>query len=299
MVGATPMSWLLFLDESGHDHKTTPYEVRGGIALHAGELWPFVQSMQRLEHDAFGCQLHQFRKELKGSNLLDTKRYRFASQCGPMAPEARWKHSRAFLTKGLEKKNPSSDEFAAYGQACIAMAQGIFQLLTQHKAVLFAVAIPPISKPRNFQLEEFLRKDKVFLLERFFYFLEERREHGLLVVDEVEKVTDRKFVKQLEAYFSKTQTGQYRAQWIVPTPFFVASDMIYPMQAADLCIYCVNWGFRLPTQGMNAAVRPEISNEFGPWLSRLQFRGQGYRDGNVFQTFGVCYVPNPYGGGRA
>ncbi len=28
------MSWLLFLDESGHDHRQLPYEVRGGIALH-------------------------------------------------------------------------------------------------------------------------------------------------------------------------------------------------------------------------------------------------------------------------
>ena len=27
------MAWLLFLDESGHDHKQMPYEVRGGIAL--------------------------------------------------------------------------------------------------------------------------------------------------------------------------------------------------------------------------------------------------------------------------
>ena len=70
------MSWLLFLDESGHDHKNMPYEVRGGIAIHAGELWPFVQSMQRLEFDSFGCQLHQYRKELKGSTLLDRKRFK-------------------------------------------------------------------------------------------------------------------------------------------------------------------------------------------------------------------------------
>ena len=27
------MAWLLFLDESGHDHKQMPYEVRGGVAL--------------------------------------------------------------------------------------------------------------------------------------------------------------------------------------------------------------------------------------------------------------------------
>jgi hypothetical protein len=39
------MSWLLFLDESGHDHKQMPYEVRGGVALHARELWPFVRAV--------------------------------------------------------------------------------------------------------------------------------------------------------------------------------------------------------------------------------------------------------------
>ena len=98
------MSWLLFLDESGHDHKNMPYEVRGGIAIHAGELWPFVQSMQRLEFDSFGCQLHQYRKELKGSTLLDRKRFKFARQLSLMAPESRRKHSRGFLTKGLEGK---------------------------------------------------------------------------------------------------------------------------------------------------------------------------------------------------
>ncbi len=27
------MAWLLFLDESGHDHKQMPYEVRGGVAI--------------------------------------------------------------------------------------------------------------------------------------------------------------------------------------------------------------------------------------------------------------------------
>jgi hypothetical protein len=139
----------------------------------------------------------------------------------------------------------------------------------------------------------------VFLLERFFYFLEHEQEHGLLVIDEVDKVADRRFVKKMEAYFTKTATGRYRTQWIVPSPLFVASDMIYPLQAADLCIYCVNLGFRLPRQGMDAPTRREIADEFGPWLDRLQFRGQGYRDGAVFETFGIFYVPNPYGPGRA
>ena len=296
------MSWLLFLDESGTINETCPYEVHGGISLHAGELWPFVQAMQRLELDSFGCQLHQYRHELKGSRLLDRKRFRFASQGSRLDAESRRKQCRGFLTKGLEKKPPVRIEYTAYGQACLEMARGIMQLLLQHRAVLFAAAIPHGRVPPvGFEFEEFLRKDQVFLLERFFYFLESRREreHGLLIVDEIDKTVDRGFIRRLEKYYTHTQTGRYRSQWIVPTPFFVASDMIYPMQAADICIYCVNWGFRLPTRGMDAPTRPEIANEFGPWLNRLQFRGQGYRDGDVFETYGIQYVPNPYAPGRA
>jgi Protein of unknown function (DUF3800) len=294
------MSWLLFLDESGHDHKNMPYEVRGGIALPDGRLWPFAQAMNRLELDSFGCQLHQYGKELKGSTLLDRKRFKFAAQAGLMEPNARRKHARGFLTKGLEKKSPSRDEFTAYGQACLEMARGTFQLLRNHDAVLFATVIPRnVEKPTEAHIEEYLRKDHCFLLERFFYFLEAEQEHGLLVMDAVEKTHDRHFVRQLEAYFTNTNPGRYRTAWIVPTPFFVSSDMTYPVQAADMCIYCVNWGFRLPSQGMDAEKRDEIADEFGPWLNEMQFHGEGYKDGRVFQTWGVTYVPNPYAPGRA
>ncbi len=205
----------------------------------------------------------------------------------------------AFSRKDWKRSNQLRDEFSAYGQACLEMAGGIFQLLGQHRAVLFAVAIPPIRPPRGFLFEDYLRKDQVFLLERYFYFLEEKREHGLLVADEVEKVADRAFVRRLESYFTKTMSGRYRAEWIVPTPFFIASDMIYAMQAADLCIYCVNWGFRIPSRGMDAQTRTEVAEQFGPWLNRLQYRGQGYRDGTVFDSYGISFVPNPYGPGRA
>lgn len=294
------MSWLLFLDESGHDHKQMPYEVRGGVALQDSQLWPFALAMQRLERDAFGCSLAEFQKELKGSTLLDTKRFKFANQAAPMTTLARQKHCRAFLTKGLQRAKPTSEEFCAYGQACIEMARGIFQLLRDHDAVLFASAIPRgTGKDPGAGAQDYLRKDQVFLLERFFYFLEGEQENGLLVMDAVEKQSDRKFVRQMEAYFTKTATGRYRTQWIVPTPFFVSSDMAYPVQCADLCIYCVNWAFRLPAQGMNEPVREEIRVEFLDWLRSLQFHGDGYRDGNVFETWGICYVPSPRAPGRA
>lgn len=253
--------------------------------------------MQRLELDCFGGQLNLYQKELKGSTLLDRKRFRFAEQASPMRDEARRKHCRAFLTKGLEKKTPNREEFTAYGQACLEMARGIMQLLTDHKAVLFAAAIPrSVAKPATREAEDYLRKDQVFVLERFFYFLESKREHGLLVMDEVDKTEDRRFVGRLQRYFTKTNTGRYRTTWIVPTPFFVSSDMTYPVQASDICIYCVNCGFRLPSVGMDAPKRDEIAREFGPWLNRLQFHGQGYRDGAVFESFGIVYVPDPYTG---
>lgn len=289
------MSYLLFLDESGHDHRSMPYEVRGGVALHAAELWPFVQAMQRLEFAAFGTELHQFRAELKGCKLLDKDRFKWAAQDAPMSDEERRKHCRGFLTRGLEKKPAIRVEFTAYGQACLEMATGMFQLLRQHKACLFAAAIPRnVIKPTTFEAQEYLRKDQVFLLERYFYFLEQEKQHGLLVMDEVEKAEDRRFVRRLEAYFRRTETGRYRSAWIVPAPFFVSSDMTYPVQAADLAIYCVNWGFRLPSRGMDAPVRSEIADNYGRWLAQLQFRGEGYRDGTAYDSYGIVYVPDPY-----
>ena len=292
------MAWLLFLDESGHDHKQMPYEVRGGIALQDSQLWPFTRAVQNLEQVAFGCALHDFQKELKGSTLLDRKRFTFAAQAARMPEAERQKHARSFLMKGLQQQKPTGNEFCAYGQACIEMARGVFQLLRDHKAVLFASAIPRGTGKADGPQEELLRKDQVFLLERFFYFLENEKQSGLLVMDGTDKKLDRKFVRQLEGYFTKTNTGRYRTHWIVPTPFFVASDMAYPIQVADVCIYCVNWCFRLPSQGMNEPVREEIRTEFVEWLLRLQFHGQGYRDGSVFETWGICYVPSPCAPGR-
>ncbi len=292
------MSWLLFLDESGHDHKNMPYEVRGGVAIHASKLWPFVGDLQRRELEAFGTELHQFRTELKGCKLLDKDRFKWASQDErTISAEERRKHCRGFLTKGLEKKQPTRSEFTAYGLACIEMATGIFEAMRAFEAQLFAAAIPRgVERPKTSEAEDYLRKDQVYLLERFYYLLERERQHGLLVMDQVEETDDRRFVRRLEAYFRGTRIGRYRSKWIVPSPFFVSSDMSYPIQAADLAIYCINWGFRLPSLGMDAMVRPEISEGFGRWISQLQYRGTAARDGQTYDSYGIVFVPEPYSG---
>jgi hypothetical protein len=98
----------------------------------------------------------------------------------------------------------------------------------------------------------------------------------------------------MHRYFTKTHVGRQRTARIVPVPFFVCSDMAYPIQVADLCIYAINWGFRLPASGMDAPVRKEIAVRFETPIRELQYQGDGYRDGDVFRTFGVVYVPDPY-----
>ncbi len=224
------MSYLLFLDESGHDHRNLPYEVHGGFALNAKNLWPLVKALTTLEQAAFGDFLHRFKMEIKGSRLLDKDRFKFAAQAATMDDAARRKHCLGFLHKGLRKLPPTRDEFTAYGQACLTMVRGMFSLLEEHEARAFAAVIPrqlpmPAELPAELPPEGLLRKDLVFLLERYFYMLEHRKEMGLLVLDETEKMQDRRFVRRLEWYFKETATGRYRSARIVPSPFFVASDM--------------------------------------------------------------------------
>ncbi|MDR0411834.1 MAG: DUF3800 domain-containing protein [Treponema sp.] len=289
------MSWLLFIDESGHDHKQCPYEVRGGVALHSTRLWSFVQSMRKLELQAFGCQISSFGSEIKGSTLLDRKRFTFANQDAKMDDRTRQRHAKSFLEK-THMRRPASkltrEEFTAYGQACLYMAKGIFQVLSDHDAKVFASVIPADSTNfSNSDKEKFFRKDHVFLLERYFYMLEKQSEDGLLVMDEVEKQLDRRFVERMHRYFTHTSNGQHRSNFVIPSPFFVSSDMTCAIQAADVCIYAINWGYRLAH--MDKPVRREIAGEFESLLKKLQFRDTLSRLGG-HQIYGIVYVPNPY-----
>lgn len=285
------MSWLLFLDESGHDHHTMPYETHGGFAIHTSKLWPFISAVRTLEQSMFGAYLHQYGSELKGCKLLTKDRFKWQAQGPKMDDAERRKHALNFLNGSAQGCKPRREEFTAYGQACIALAEGVILLLKSYDARLFAAMIPRVPRPST-AAEEMLRKDMVFLLERYFYFLESGREMGLLVMDGSEKQADRKLVRRMESYFTQTMLGRQRTQWIVPVPMFVESDMAHGVQVADLCIYCLNWVWRLPGL-MTEPTRPEIE-AFAWLLERIIWHGEGYRDGKVFKTHGTVYVPDPY-----
>lgn len=289
------MAWLLFMDESGHDHKEAPYEIRGGFALADTHLWPFVQDLIRLELECFGAKLADYKSEFKGVKLLKRERFDHAAQMEEIEDVKRRHLCRALLQAGLEKRPPTREQLTAYGQASLRMTEGIFELLERHRAKVFASAIPrgTANPPPGMETPDILRKDHIFLLERFFYFLEREREMGLLVMDEVEKQEDRRFVKRLHDYFVKTANGRERSRWIVPSPFFVSSDMALPVQVADVLIYALNWGYRHPAE-MTAPSRPEIEQRFGSRIENLKWKGEGYDGVRTFRSFGIVCVPDLY-----
>jgi hypothetical protein len=46
-------------------------------------------------------------------------------------------------------------------------------------------------------------------------------------------------------------------------------------------------------------IREGIRFEFFDWLHALQYHGGSYRDGNVFESWGIFFVFNPCAAGRA
>jgi len=212
---------LFFIDESGHAHRNCPYEVRGGVAIHASKLWRFVQDLAILEESCFGAKLSEFGVEVKGSRLLEKKRFKHAGQGELLDDLARRKYALSFLQKGRLHDAPIELEFRAFGQACLEMARGTFRLIQTHGGRIFAAVVPRTTKkPSTHQADEFLRKDQVFLLERYFNYVSRHSETGLLVFDETDYSADQHFIKQVERYFTRTALGRFRATAIVPVPIF-------------------------------------------------------------------------------
>ena len=287
------MTWLLFIDESGHDHKNTPMEVRGGIAIHVEKAWSFINDFQKAEMDCFGISLAQNNIEVKGAKLLDKKRFEWASKYKVLTDVERHAAIRRFIKKPKDQPRKQR-EFAAYGQASLLMVDTIFDLLDDYNAFIFASCIPKgITKPKDYQFDDYLRKDHVFLQERFFWFLEARQEHGILVMDQTDKSSDRYFIEKLKNYYTKTNNGIKRSQWIFPTPLFVDSSLTIGVQAADVCLYCINWAFRIAKWGVKLEARPELE-KYAKRCSERQFKGDMPSDNETYKGYGIIFVPDPY-----
>jgi hypothetical protein len=279
---------LLFIDESGTDHRDAPYEVLAGVAIRERNLWPLIQAIRAAEREYFGLLLRDGGGEFKARKLLKRKVFRFARQGPFIEPQPRVVLTTRFLEKGAHSETPYRDEFTAYGQATLAFVEEVYALCGQFGVKAFA-SIVDLQAPRPDG--DFLRKDYAYLFERFFYYLEDisQDEMGVIVFDELDRALCRRLLRRMEDYFLHTHTGRTRSSRIIPEPFFVHSDLTTAVQLADLVAYSLNWGLRL--NRMECPTRLEME-AFGQMAFELRYIGQrpGASDEQIWPVYGITYI---------
>jgi hypothetical protein len=104
-----------------------------------------------------------------------------------------------------------------------------------------------------------LRKDYVYMFERFYYFLEDTAgdSRGIVVFDELDKSASHILLTQMDKCFKNTVKGRTRSSRIIPEPFFVHSDLTTGVQVVDFVAYILSWNFRVT--GLN---NPQTPHQF-------------------------------------
>ncbi len=284
---------LYFIDESGHDHKNSPYEVLAAVALQERDLWNLIQAIRSAEIEHFGVHLAEVGIELKGTKLLKKKTFRLANEGEPIPPEQRRNLTRALVLEGWQAQQegrPSQVSFrglVAYGQAVLAFVEAVMRIMSRFRVKVFAAVVDP-DAPRPAD-KSVLRRDYAFLFERFFHHLGtvSESEMGLIVFDELEKTQSKILLGQMGRYFLETQTGYQRSARIVPEPFFVHSDLTTAVQLADLVAYCVSWTVRLNSMSKPAReeLKPLADLVFGMRYVGSQFNEAEGRERPVYGMF--------------
>lgn len=287
---------LLFLDESGHDHSGTSCEVLAGVAVAEDNLWNLVRAIRAAERDHFGDYLRTFLvEERKAKRLLKTKRFRSADRNVRIAEQElpRLAHSalvkgKQARDKGLSDAGATEAELVAYSRQVLRFVHEVLNIAARFNVRVFASMADP-SSPRP--SPGILRKDYVYLFERYYYFLETLplRERGLVVFDELEKTKAHGLLQEMASYFLGTEDGRYRSARIVPEPFFVHSDLTTGVYLADLTAYVLGWSWRLQT--MAQPVRREL-HPYAQKLHDMQVQGQKPKsDGSGFwPLYGIKYI---------
>jgi hypothetical protein len=279
------MAYFLFVDESGQDHRESPYEVLAGVAVEDRDLWNLIVALRGAETRCFGQRYTHGRSELKAKKLLKTKVFRHAAAAPALEPEERCRLARHCLDEGA---GATPLELAALAQAKLAFVDEALELCARYRCKVFASIVHP-QAPQP-AAREHLRKDYSYLLERFFYFLEDTDPgaSGIVVFDELERVQSHILVDQMSRYFAETHTGRLRAGRIIPEPFFVHSELTTGVQLADLVAYIISWGFRLPQ--MTAPARPEIA-ALAERLKQMRYRAVRERMGNpAFEIWSFAWI---------
>lgn len=180
------MAHLLFIDESGQDHRESPYEVLAGVAIEDRDLWNLIQAIQDAELRIFGTRYSRgHNHELKGKKLLKKKVFRHAGMWPLFESDERQTLAKSCLQDGgIAGKR----ELAALAQAKLAYVHEVFAICSRFRCKLFASIVTDEWAIAEHD-PDYLRKDYSFLFERFYYYLEDISPNGMgiVVFDELEK----------------------------------------------------------------------------------------------------------------
>ena len=211
-------------------------------------------------------------REIKGKKFLKRKVTRLAGQLPTMAPHIMKEGAHKCLTQPCQS---TQKELVALAQAKLLFTREMLELCLDYNCQAFASVINPNSTTPTDR--DFLRKDYAYLFERFFYYLEDIDENGIVVFDELEKTKSHLLLSQMSNYFIKTRKGQERSSRIIPEPFFVHSDLTCGIQAVDIIAYLVSWCWKETGQ---TSLRPDLDS-----LATLAFKLRYMRETDPVWSF--------------
>jgi Protein of unknown function (DUF3800) len=286
------MAYFLFVDESGQDHKASPYEVLAGVAVEDSKSWSLVQELRQLEHKCFGGRYSTPARELKATKLLTTKTFRLAAQSPPLREGPRARLARQALD---DPTAVSGHMLTALAQAKLAYVDGMLSLCVRYGCKAFAsIIVDP-----NVATGAFLRKDYAYLFERFYHFLDDclADHRGIVVFDEIGKSRSHLLVDQISVYFGNTRMGRTRASKVIPEPFFVRSELTTGIQLADVVAYILSWGYVHPL--LTKPRRIELASQAQAIKTLLSYLARReLRYGRGFKVRSIAVIPTLLAGTR-
>ncbi|MBN1513070.1 MAG: DUF3800 domain-containing protein [Phycisphaerae bacterium] len=269
---------LLFIDESGQDHNVMPCEVLAGVAVAQTDLWNLIKAIRAAEREHFGDYLRSLRvTEPKAKQLLKRKRFRLANQRIEIPDEELAVLAHSALTKGLEAHRVGADsspitarELTGYSRSVLRFVDSVLDIAAGFNVKIIASVVDSNAAQSE---RDILRKDVVYLFERYFYLLKDQcpNQRGLVVFDELDKAKAKHLIERMAAYFLGTKTGRFRSSLIVPAPFFVHSELTTGVFLADLAAYVLGWAWRLGSMPQDS--RQELK-PFAKKLHEMRFQGQ-------------------------
>jgi hypothetical protein len=149
------VAFLLFVDESGHDGKDSPYEVLAGIAVEDKDLWNLISNLNDLEEKLFGLRFSRAIDEIKGKIFLKKKVFRHLEYSVEVEAADRVMLTKECLENGAMNHSPK--HLKALAQSKILFVEKALELCARFRCKAFA-SIVDQNAPRS-EFATMLRKD--------------------------------------------------------------------------------------------------------------------------------------------